>query len=588
MHIVEGVNKKYCYANECIWDSEKKVYRNPGKCIGRLDVKDDQSEFVPNKYLTQILSQYAKWPTTLSNYEKQIAETAIEKYGDAIVKAVDAPTKADATIQTARAVFFGPQLVFGAITKRYRIQSFLEEAFPKQTSLDILALSWYIASEGSALSNSDSWLEYFENPRGAPMGSRDITRFLDRLTTDGMMSFYKLWLASNTDCQDEDRTLYDLTSISCHGNSIDAVERGYNRDKENLSQVNFALMCKRHTGMPLFAWPINGSISDVCTLEDTLRLMEKLGYKPSCLMMDRGFASKDNLIYMLRKGYTFLQALRINADWIRSLIDAGEDERSSPDAMIKEEGRTYYASTVKCRWTVIRHSSGREEIDVRLNGGKEQEISPGENAEVVARYTCSFHALFCQDLVGGHRDQFMESLKEEHDRLTANENADVKKELAKFFIINKPKYARHRSVDYNLQNIKLHENKYAGYVCFLTNDKTLIAATDALSEYSTRDYIEKDFDEMKNDLDMRRLRVHSDHRMKARLFIQFIAEIYIREIRVRLRASDDCKKMTRKQIFSHIKTIYKIRFKEKYKDVNPSLSKSQRGILAALGISVDS
>ncbi|MDR2855015.1 MAG: hypothetical protein LBV40_02515 [Methanomicrobiales archaeon] len=42
-------------------------------------------------------------------------------------------------------------------------------------------------------------------------------------------------------------------------------------------------------------------------------------------------------------------------------------------------------------------------------------------------------------------------------------------------------------------------------------------------------FIEKDFDEMKNDLDMRRLRVQSDARMKARLFIQFIAEIYMRQ-----------------------------------------------------------
>ena len=104
-------------------------------------------------------------------------------------------------------------------------------------------------------------------------------------------------------------------------------------------------------------------------------------------------------------------------------------------------------------------------------------------------------------------------------------------------------------------------------------------------EYSTRDYIEKDFDEMKNDLDMRRVRVHTDDRMKARLLIQFLAEIYLREIRVRLRDSEECQRMTRKQISSHIKSIYKIKFTGKYKDVRPELSKSQRLILEALGFS---
>jgi hypothetical protein len=60
--------------------------------------------------------------------------------------------------------------------------------------------------------------------------------------------------------------------------------------------------------------------------------------------------------------------------------------------------------------------------------------------------------------------------------------------------------------------IARHKNKYAGHICFLTNDKTIETARDALTEYSTRDYIEKDFEEMKNNLDMKRIRVQSVER----------------------------------------------------------------------------
>ena len=91
---------------------------------------------------------------------------------------------------------------------------------------------------------------------------------------------------------------------------------------------------------------------------------------------------------------------------------------------------------------------------------------------------------------------------------------------------------------------------------------------------------------MKNDLDMNRIRVQNDDRMRARLFIQFIAEIYLREIRLKLKKSKECKKMTKKQIFSHIKAMAKICFKNKYNDVVPQLSKNQRSILIALGINV--
>jgi transposase len=134
--------------------------------------------------------------------------------------------------------------------------------------------------------------------------------------------------------------------------------------------------------------------------------------------------------------------------------------------------------------------------------------------------------------------------------------------------------------------IAQHKNKYAGYICFLTNDRTIGIAFDALTEYSTRDYIEKDFDEMKNNLDMKRIRVQSDARMRSRLFIQFIAEIYMREIRVCIRSSKTCKKLTRKQVFSHIKTIYKVKFKGKCRDVYPELSKQQRDILDVLNVNV--
>jgi transposase len=138
-------------------------------------------------------------------------------------------------------------------------------------------------------------------------------------------------------------------------------------------------------------------------------------------------------------------------------------------------------------------------------------------------------------------------------------------------------------VEFNIERIEQHRDRYAGHICFITNDRTIARAEDALHEYSTRDYIEKDFDELKNDLDTKRIRVHTDDRMRARLLIQFIAEIMLREIRVRLRDSEECSKMTRRQISSHIEGIYKISFKGRYKDVKPELLKSQRIIIGSVG-----
>ena len=56
-------------------------------------------------------------------------------------------------------------------------------------------------------------------------------------------------------------------------------------------------------------------------------------------MMDRIFASMKNITYMLQKGYTFLQP-QGDAGWVHNPIDAGKDERASPDSMLKVEDRT--------------------------------------------------------------------------------------------------------------------------------------------------------------------------------------------------------------------------------------------------------
>lgn len=585
MYIVEKVNGKYCYASECVWDKERKQFRTPSKCVGKINA---EGIFTPNRYLASLLHNA---PSSLTKHEQSIIDTVIRQYGENIRASCVIPKENEmqTVLKTAKAVFFGPELVFGAITKKYRLDAITKKAFSDQTASNMLSLAWYIASEGSALVNSDVWLNTFENPRGCGMTSQEISRLLDRVTYDGMMTFYKLWpkQATGERKKGEAKVLYDLTSISYYGSDVNLADWGYNRDHEKLPQVNYALLCLRDTAMPLFAWPLTGSVSDVRTLENTLQFMSKLSFKPDCLMMDRGFASKENITYMLKNKYTFLQALRVNADWIFKMLDVGDGIRSRPDSIVKLNERTYYTSTTPVWWVVFRQKTGkhrdREDVAVFVQEAGKGPVLP-DKFELVSCHACLFHALFCHDLVGSQHDRFMENLKSEYERLVSDNAAEVAKELKNYFAIERKKYARHRSVDFNMEAVIRHKNKYAGHICFLTNDMSVSSGEHALSEYSTRDYIEKDFDEMKNELDMNRIRVHTDDRMKARLFIQFIAEIYMREIRVRLHKSGECSKMTRKQIFSHIKGIYKVKFKGKYKEVQPELSKSQRNILNALDI----
>jgi hypothetical protein len=233
-----------------------------------------------------------------------------------------------------------------------------------------------------------------------------------------------------------------------------------------------------------------------------------------------------------------------------------------------------------------KNESQGEEVLVFPRSGKrgDKYVSNDPNIQVIGQYPCRIHTAFFQDLVGDQYDEFMSGLLEEYNRLKEDERSEVKKEYKKFFTITKAKYVRHRDIQFNIQTIQEHRSKYSGYICFITNDLSIDTVENALKEYTTRDVIEKDFDDMKNTLDMNRIHVHTGNRMRSRLFIQFIAEIFLKEIRNCFRGSETCKKMVRSQFANHMKTIAKVKFKGKYRDVYPELTKHQREIVEALGI----
>ena len=593
LNITERVNGPYCYANDCKWVPGDNRTKNISKCVGRLL---DDGQFKPNKYLIGLIQSYSTDANKMDEFERLIVNTVLAKYGDEIMSsALDTlqDSRLGEVCSTARTILYGPKLVLAHIGAEYHLKSMLTKAFGTDIAADILSLVWFVVLEGNALSNNEAFLNYYESPSGGGISSQDVTRLLDEMKEDGIMSFYKQWLkfivGKPTKNGASEKVLYDLTSISFTGRKNSSAEYGYNRDKESLPQVNYAMLCLRGSGMPVFAWPMNGSISDVTTLVTTLQYLEKLEYRPECLMMDRAFGSRDNITFMFRHRHVFFQSLKVASNWVYRLIDFGEKERLMPTSQLRINEQTYYGSSTKCLWVLTKNTKkkdAREAVAVVPCSGKrgEKYVPDNSDIEVVAQYLCTVHVAFCQDLVGSQHDSFMSALKEEYNRLVSDKTAEVKKEYEKYIVVRKEKYARNMEVSFNMEAIETRRNKYTGYICYLTNDSSIDTVETALREYATRDVIEKNFDDMKNTLDMRRLHVHTEKRMRSRLFIQLIAEIFRCHIRQRLSASTSCKKMTQSQFANHLKTMTKTKFAGKYRDVFNPLSKTQRELLEALGI----
>ena len=102
--------------------------------------------------------------------------------------------------------------------------------------------------------------------------------------------------------------------------------------------------------------------------------------------------------------------------------------------------------------------------------------------------------------------------------------------------------------------------------------------------YSDKDIIEKCFDDLKNNLDMKRLRMHSIETVDGRLIVQFMALLFTSVLRIEMRTSMLIEKYTIRELLLAMDPHTKIRYTGKYRQILTETTKPQRKILELLHI----
>lgn len=116
----------------------------------------------------------------------------------------------------------------------------------------------------------------------------------------------------------------------------------------------------------------------------------------------------------------------------------------------------------------------------------------------------------------------------------------------------------------------------------LTND--IKDPVEALKTYRNKDVVEKSFDNLKNCLDLKRLRVHLEGNMKGRLFIQFIALILISYIHKVMSDKDLFKFGSSSSLLEELNLLNTVKFSGHYGQVTSESTKKQREIFEAFGV----
>jgi len=448
---------------------------------------------------------------------------------------------------TASAQVIGPTVVLDEFSKRTGLEKLLKSCFP-DTHRQILAMAHYLAIEGGALSHCESWSKSHEHTLAASLASQRISEILSSIGIDDKQTFLAKWV--NTVLED-DYICYDITSVSSYSELNEFIKWGYNRDKEKLPQLNLAMLYGQKSALPVYYHRIPGNISDVSTLRNLLLTFKTLDISRLHYVMDKGFYSKKNVDALVENRDRFTLSVPLNNKWLQQAIDDIFETIHSPDGYRKLDDEILYVHSRLYPW------------------GKDNR-------------RCYLHLYY--NAINRARDvgKFNEELLQYKNEIESGNPVDDHQKAYDDFIIQKTTPKRGLQVSFNSVAVSQHISRYAGFQALLSNG--IKDPVEAMRVYRDKDAVEKCFDDLKNSLDMKRLRMHTSATVDGRLFVQFIALILISAIRKELRASELIEKYTVRELLQEMKTLTKVKYSGKYGYILTEITKAQRNILKALGI----
>lgn len=445
------------------------------------------------------------------------------------------PQESHCTVTT-----IGPSLLLDKAAHETKLAQTLRFAFPDDWER-ILTCAYYLACEGNALCHIEQWSTRNQHPFGARLADQRVSELLHRLTPSLQLDFFSRWTAVN---HNRGYFALDITSISSYSEFIDYIRWGYNRDNEALPQINLLMITSEKTRLPIYYRILSGSIKDVSTLSESLGSLKLLDNPAFHLVMDKGFYSKSNIDALYQERYPFSIGVPFTVSIATDAVAENRKDMDSYKNYITVGSDELYAVTQYTKW----------------NG-----------------HRCYIHTYYDSLKAELDNKKFAHRLLQCYDELlSGNERAENQKFYERYFIVkDQPK--RGRKVEYREDEIRKHKQNTVGWFVLMSN-KTKDAC-EALKIYRQKDTVEKNFDDLKSDLDMKRLRIHSNAAMEGRIFIQFVALILTTYLKGIMEEHGWMRNHNLQELFSEMKSQKRVSVDGKRKKLVTTPTKRQQEIM---------
>ena len=468
MAIVYQVNKKsgvtYAYESSSYWDKEKQQSRAKRKCLGKVD--PITGEIIPTR---------------------KVETSAEVKRGRPVIESLSRS-------------FYGATYLFDEIGEKLGITADLKKCFPHYYK-QILSIGYYLILEDtSPLSRFPKWSHTHHHPHKKVIPSQRSSELFASIREADKSHFFKLQGKRRSE---KEYLAYDTTSISSYSQCLSQVAYGVNKDHDKLPQINLALLYGQTSNLPLYYRKLAGNITDVKSVKALLVDLDYLGYSNIKLVMDRGFYSSENINALYANHLKFLVATKVSLNFVKKEIQEVHSSMRSWENYNSNYDLYMVSKMITWDFSLARPYKGDT-----IQENRRMYLHLYFNAERKIESERKFHVL-----LGKLENELLSNkLNKEHEKLY-NKYFEVKSTPKRGITVT-PKNETIEAASY-----------YHGYFVLLSNE--VKDPIEALSLYRNKDVVEKAFGNLKDRLSLRRTVVSSDASLDGKLFVQFVALIYL-------------------------------------------------------------
>ncbi len=534
MGIVYWTNKQtgitYAYNNEAYWDKEKKQSRAKRTLLGRID--PDTGEIVATrpykrKEKTAVVIPVKPGPVPVTEYKRS---------------------------------FCGATCLLDQIGKITGVADDLKACFPENCKQILSVVYFLILEENNALNRFSHWQKLHVHPNRKDISSQRSSELFQSISEENRMNFF---IRQGKRRIEKEYWAFDITTISSYSEVLSQVKKGRNKEHDRLSQINLALLFGERSGLPFYYRKLPGNISDVKTVKQLMTEFDVMGYKKVSVILDRGFYSRENINALFKNHQKFIIGVRLGLNYVSAALELERDNLKL--------------------WSNLETQFGTYGVSKTLEWDYEQERP--YKGDVIKDKRRTYLLLFYNpEKAAKDQTEMNEYLTCLHDDLVNNAKKEYRmKDYDRYFEVTETP-RRGRKVTPK-EDAMLEAARNYGYFALLSNE--VQDPFEALSLYRSKDIVEKGFGNLKERLNFRRMQVSSELSLNGKLFVEFVALIYLSYIKKKMQDAKLFDKWTLQGLLDELDVI-ELFEAPGHGRVLGEITEKQKDIYAALGVPIPS